>query len=248
MEDKHNIGTYSNLSAAASFYLEQSFHFINEALINEYSAYLFSLELDKIDATDEDREIASNTALPQSPVELQQLDIPDVLSQETLTAMSEAWQKSITLSRLGYHKFPKSHQIGSIEILGHLNNFGFFIETLVNRHLLFLKQMNEIDAFSYKRISVAKVMERLIFIFKEELASDSFQLDKIVDLFRLRNKTVHYTPDNANSLSPAISQLIPIWNQSIKMLEWFENKEQFAEEKFSEQLKSNSDFIKKNWT
>jgi hypothetical protein len=138
--------------------------------------------------------------------------------------------------------------IAPIEILGHLNNFGFFIETLVNRHLLFLNQTGTIDEFSYARISISKIMERLIYIFKDDLNNNKVQLNEITNLFSLRNKTVYLTPDNAIALKPRISELIQIWTQSIKIIKKLEQKEKFNENSFSIRLEQHMYEIKTNWT
>lgn len=92
------------------------------------------------------------TNLPNAAVGILQSNIPDILTDETTSLMSRTWEKSQFRANTEKHKFGLNHRIDSIEMLGHLNNFGFFIETLVNRHLLFLSQTRVIDEFSYARI------------------------------------------------------------------------------------------------
>jgi len=152
------------------------------------------------------------------------------------------------LSKNRAHKFDLTHRINSINILGHLNNFGFFVETLTNRHLLFLQHSGRIDNFIYTRISIAKIMERLIYIFKDELNSNSVHLNEIVNLFSLRNKTVHFTPDNAIALNPKVSELVKIWTQTSKVLKKMEKVEMFNDEKFSEILDEFIHEFKSRWT
>ena len=62
------------------------------------------------------------------------------------------------------------------------------------------------------------------------------QINEIANLFALRNKTVHYTPDNAKALKPKLSELLQIWKQAKKIIERLEKKEGFNEDKFSELL------------
>ena len=131
--------------------------------------------------------------------------------------------------------------------LGHLNNFGFFIETLTNRHLLYLYQSKKINDFCYSRISISKVLERLIFIFKDEISNNKLHLNEISNLFSLRNKTVHYTPDNSMALKPTISELIQIWEQSKKLIEYFEKNEEIDEELFSKSLDAHIQETRKKW-
>ncbi len=248
MKQRHDINTYSKLAEGANFYLHESFHYINEALTTELASYIFSNQIEAINPTAKDRQIYENLDLPHNPVELLQADIPDVLTEETIGALSTAWSNAQTLSKNKSHNFGHDHTIKSIEMLGHLNNFGFFIEIIINRHLLFLKHSNLIDDFSYSRISIAKVMERMIFIFKDELKSNKIHLNEIVNLFSLRNKTVHYTPDNAMALNPKISEMIQIWKQTSKVLKKLEKIERVNEDKFSSILDKLIDSFKTRWT
>lgn len=248
MSNKHEIDTYSKLELGSTFFLQESFHYLNTALKYEFASTLFSKELDVIEPSTEDRKIMEKTNLPNDAVGILQSDIPDMLTYETTKLMSITWQKSLFRAENEKHKFGLNHRIDSIEILGHLNNFGFFIETLVNRHLLFLSQTKVIDEFSYARISTSKIMERLIYIFKDDLNNNKVHLNEITNLFSLRNKTVHFTPDNAIALKPKISELIKIWTQSVKIIKKLERKEKFNEESFSERLENHITEIKNRWT
>lgn len=248
MSNKHEIDTYSKLELGATFFLQESFHYIHIALKHEFASILFSKELESIEPSTEDRKTIEKTNLPNDAIGILQSNIPDILTDETTNLMARAWQKSQYRAETEKHKFGLDHKIDSIEILGHLNNFGFFIETLVNRHLLFLRQTEVIDEFSYARISISKIMERLIYIFKEDLNNNKIRLNEITNLFSLRNKTVHYTPDNALALKPKISELIQIWKQCVKIIKKLEQKEKFNEESFSERLENHITEIKMVWT
>ena len=248
MSNKHEIDTYSKLELGGAFFLQESFHYLNTALKYEFASILFSKELDSIEPSSEDRKIMDKINLPDDAVGILQSDIPDTLTDETASLMSKAWQKSQFRAETETQKFGLNHRIDSIEILGHLNNFGFFIETIVNRHLLFLRQTGVIDEFSYARISISKIMERLIYIFKDDLNNNKVHLNEITNLFSLRNKTVHFTPDNAIALKPKISELIQIWTQSVKILKKLEQKEKFNEERFSVRLENHIAEIKNRWT
>jgi hypothetical protein len=248
MSSKHEIDTYSKLELGGTFFLQESFNYLHTALKYEFASILFSKELDAIKPSKEDRNIMDKTHLPVDAVGILQSNIPDILTDETSSLMSKSWQKSQFRAETEKHKFELNHRIDSIEILGHLNNFGFFIETLVNRHLLFLRQTGIIDEFSYARISISRIMERLIYIFKDDLNNNKVHLNEITNLFSLRNKTVHFTPDNAIALKPKISELIQIWIQSVKIIKKLEQKEKFNEEKFSMRLENHITEIKNHWT
>jgi hypothetical protein len=247
MTNKHDLDTYSKLELGAAFFLQESFRYIHTALSYEFASILFSKEMERIEPSEADREIIETMNLPDDAVGILRSNIPEALTDETLRLMSIAWQQSQREAKTDKHKFGLSHRIDSIEMLGHLNNFGFFIETLINRHLLFLRHTNVIDEFSYSRISIAKVMERIIYIFKEDLNKGKVHLNEIVNLFSLRNKTVHFTPDNAKDLKPKISELIQIWNQSVKLIARLEDQEKFNEEKFSIRLTNYVKEVKEKW-
>lgn len=247
MKNKHDIDTYFKLAEAISFYLRESFNYLSEALINEYALIIFSKEIDKIDPTDEDKRLMKNIYLPDSLIGVLQAHNVEPISDKTLNRMVDVWSIAQQTARVGQHTFGHQHEINSIQILGHLNNFGFFIETLINRHLLFLNHSNEIDNFSYSRIITARTIDRLIYVFKEELKHNKTQINEIIHLFSLRNKTVHYTPDNAQSLKPKLSELLQIWKQARIIIEKFELKEKFNDEKFSEQLYDHINIITKQW-
>jgi hypothetical protein len=247
MKNNQDIETYSKLGEGINFYLNESFHYLNEALIYEYASIIFSAEIDKIEPNDSDRKLIENINLPENPIELLQIKNIEAITDETASKMADSWKIAQQMARFGKHSFGHKHEINSIEILGHLNNFGSFIETLVNRHLLFLNHLNEIDDLSYSRISTTRIIDRLIYIFKDDLKLNKVQINEIVNLFSLRNKTVHYTPDNAKALKPKLSELFQIWKQAKKIIQRLETKEKFSEDKISELLEQHMNEINQRW-
>lgn len=249
MSNIHNIETYAKLAEGARFFLGESFHYVNSCLRAELRNLIYSKLIDKIEPTDQDQEMANEAKDLVSENVIEQLKSNEItfLTSQTIKSLGNAWHKAGQYSKFNLHKFKKEHTITSIEILGHLNNFGFFIETLTNRHLLYLYQSNRIDDFCYSRISISKVMERIIFIFKDEITSNKLHLNEISHLFSLRNKTVHYTPDNSILLKPKVSELIKIWEQSKKLIKLFENNQEIDEEKFSDLLNSEILRFKSQW-
>lgn len=213
----------------------------------ESKGLIYLEEIMKIDISKKDKENFEQVILPTNPVELLQLEDEFSISGDLMNKFLDAGYKTEKRLLEENIKFKKNHKIGSIEILGHLNNFGFFIETLINRHLLFLSHKNEIDSISYNRISIAKIMERIIYLFKEELNNNKIQLNEIINLFTLRNKTVHFTPDNAKALNVKLSELYRIWTQTIKLLKILEKKEKFNGTKFSERLNIAGKDFQKHW-
>ncbi|WBV59900.1 hypothetical protein PFY12_12705 [Chryseobacterium camelliae] len=249
MSNKHDIETYAKLAEGAAFYLTESFTYIHSCFNSELRNMIFGQLIEKIDPTKEDEELVKKSSEFVSDNIIENLKSKEIkfLTEQTIQSFKDAWKKSQIYSQKNNHKFNKNHQMTSIEILGHLNNFGFFIETLTNRHLLYLYQSGKINDFSYARISISKIMERLIFIFKEEIANNKLHLNEISNLFSLRNKIVHYTPDNSIALKPKISELFQIWEQSKKLIECFEKTEEIDDEIFSKSLNAHIQQIKKTW-
>ena len=245
---KYDIDTYHKLGEGAAFYLEESFISINYALSGDYSTIIFTQLIKDIDVTNFDKEILQKSSVPSETLDLLQKEIGDVLSNETVTKLQHALQTAKTLARSSSHKFNKNHQVESIYIIGHITNFAFFIEVLINRHLLYLNHSKIIDDFSYKQISSARILDRIIYIFKNQVIENNINLTEIKSLFQLRNKAVHFTPENSKNLKIKISQLIKTWDQSRKVIMALERIEKFNEHKFSELILNYKSDFQKLWT
>lgn len=246
MNKNHDILTYAKLAEGARFFLDESFKYVNEALRYEAASKIFSRLINEIEPTEKDNKIVNEASIPDSPIELLQSEELNVLSDETISKFRTAWDKANLLARIEKTVFNADHKVDSIDLLGHLNNLGFFIETLTNRHLLFMNQNGMIENSSYLKISRARVMERINSIFGKDLEADKIDV-QISTLFRLRNKTVHYTPDNAMDLKPMLSELLTIWEACKKLCKMFENIEKFNEELFSELIDSYVDNFRLRW-
>lgn len=251
MEDKHDAMTYVKLADAANFYLSASFSYIDQALASHLCGILFQEKILKIPVNPKDDELMKNidwTKLDTDAVTLlRQTEFENNLSAETHVKISRSWEESLAESAKSSRNFRKSETIDGIEILGHINNFAFFIETLVNRHLLFLRHTERLTPFVYNQIAQSKIMNQLIFILKEEVEKNALQFSDVNALFSLRNKTVHYTPDNAISLRINLAALIRIWQETTQLLKIFEARENFAESHFSDKIGNNIEYFNKKW-
>ena len=250
MKKIEDVSTFSKLAEGANFFLNESFYYINKSMVDELTSIIFARKLDLIEPSKSDRELEKKVTITSDTVELLQNDVDIPLTEETLNLISNAWQQSqieadVLVNKK--HNFKHKHIINSINLIGHFNNFGFFIETLVNRHLLFLKLTNEINSFCYSRISVSKIMERIIYIFKDNLNNNKIHINEIVNLFSLRNKTVHYTPENSIALKSKLSEILQIWNQSLKLIAIMEKKEKIIDSNFSNNLRNYINSFKAKW-
>ena len=235
MDKNHDILTYVKLAEGARFFLDESFKYVNQALTSEAAGKIFSKLINEIEPTEIDNKMINGKAIPDTPIELLQSAELDILSNETISKFQIAWERANLIARTEKYTFKNDHKVDSIDLLGHLNNLGFFIETLTNRHLLFMNQNGLLDNPNYSKISKARIMERLNIVFAKDFKKNKVDL-KISTLFKLRNKTVHYTPDNAIELKPMISELLSIWEACKKLCEMFEDREKFNEDLFSESI------------
>lgn len=247
-KDSEYLTKFMKLAEAAEFYLRESFNYLHQCAESELAGVIFKEMILLVSTTKEDQKIDDTTVFPDGVIETLTEDHPEVLSEKTHGKIDHAWERSQELSGILGHNFHKTKVFDSIELLGHVGNFAFFFETLVNRHLLFLLLSNRIDNFTYNNLSRSKLLTRLTYIFKDELVSNVIDLNEIANLFRLRNKTVHFTPDNAIQLEVKIDALIRIWNQVMSIVSKFQKIEKFNEQQFSTIIEHEINEFNDRWT
>lgn len=248
---KNEIESYTKLGKAADFYLKESFNYLDIALKKDFKQKILSEKFNDLEYSDKEKNAIKELNQNQNAISMLRNGdkFTEALSPGTLNKMLEIHKETDRyIEHLKETKLEKEHPVESIELLGQVNNYAFFIEILTNRHLLFLKHTEKISPFVYNQLEVAKIMNRLIFICKDEIDSNKIQLNEIANLFKFRNKAVHYTPDNAIALQVKISALIRIWEQSIKLIRIFEKREKFKDKNFSYGIKTDIDNFKFRWT
>jgi hypothetical protein len=82
----------------------------------------------------------------------------------------------------------------------------------------------------------ASVANKLIFVFKDEIASKKFNPDKIAFLFKLRNFAVHFTRDNSERFKATIHELLEIWKETSNLMSIMQAKEKIDDNDFKEML------------
>lgn len=246
-KEQDHLGTYHKMAEAAGFYLHQSFSHIDHVFEYELASIFFSELLNEINLTQKDIEIAGKLFIPNGTVDLLKSDMSDPMTTETLQKVHLAWDTAqLKASTRGYF-FPTNTIVSNTSLLGHVNNLGFFIETLVNRHLIFLNMSDELNNFSYKTLERSQLLNRLIYIFKEEIDKNLIQLDKTSKLLKLRNSAVHFTPYNAEKFKVSLEELLGIWGEFAKILRQMYKREQFYETPFFELLDQYKTEFKGRW-
>ncbi|MEQ3664078.1 hypothetical protein [Olleya sp.] len=234
------IPSFRNLKGASSVYLENSFKVLNEALENES---IDKTVYDNLEYSEEDLELMRiYEETKKKPIEHLRNGYSNI-TNVTFIKIKERRALAIINKESLDLKFPLEHNMNDMKTLLHITNFALFFETIINRHLLFLKTTNKIDPFEYKHIEKSSVINKILFITKGQNLSLNF----IAKLFTLRNFAVHYTADNANNFGVTIEILKSIWKQVRTILITLEKKEQFLEEKGSEMIQVYMEDFNERW-
>lgn len=249
MKSKYDLDTYKRLAEAANFYFEESFKYIEEILTEDLKKIILEEQINNLSFSEREIEIMEEAAIPKNVIDHLRngKKLERSLSVETLNKILNCHIKTNNTISLDKPKIPKKQIIRSIKILGHISNFALFVEVLTNRHLLFLNHTNKIDNFIYNQLSEGNILNIIIFICRNELENGNIKLDSIKNLFRHRNKAVHHTPKNALEFKVKVEDLFQIWNQTIHLIQIFEDRERFKENKFSSQLNFEKDHIQDMW-
>ena len=245
MESKFKLASFTKLTEAANFYLEESFKYVNEIFTKDSEKLILVDQLKNVQLTDEDFKNIEEADIPKDAVPYLRSEkrLVHFLPVETLNNILNTHNEVNKVISNKKQKISKTHVIESIQILGHISNLALFVEVLTNRHLLFLNHKGIIDNFVYNQLSEGKILNIIIFICRDELENGSIKLDSIKHLFSHRNKAVHHTPKNADELKVKVGVLFQIWNQIIKLTAIYEEKEQFIENKLSSKLKLEKEII-----
>jgi hypothetical protein len=138
----------------------------------------------------------------------------NIFDPDTLDQMSEAWQAAQIDALKTDRKIKKSRRLKSTtDIIGHVINLAVCLEAVLNLHLFFLVQSDRLSPENHNSIDKAEIISKLLFCFKEEISSKKLHIDRIKQLIRLRNNSVHYRIDTPDSLNPSVEELLGIWKQ-----------------------------------
>ena len=205
----------------------------------------FGQMLKTIEPTEADKVVREKSVLPDDVIELMRYD-EEILSDTTISRLSNAWQEAQETAIGKSWDFEPTTECHGTEMLGLMNNLAFFMEVLTYRHLLFLYQTNSISKSIYSKLEQAPMLS-LMYIFKGVSAEKIFEFEKIQLLYRLRNKSVHYTPKNALAFQLQLSELFCIIDEMVAVIALFEEKEKFSEENFSSLLRGAAAHFRKRW-
>lgn len=244
-EDKI-LSSYTDLSEAIRFFLHESFRHIEDEIRYYIAAELYGQKLKLIDISDADREVSSGfSSKIKGHLDLIHLD-ESPLTDETLTRLSNAWTDSQIESELIDLKFKVTQELKGKSLLGHITNFAFVVEILVNRHLFILNLHNEIDSFTFNSLDKASVLHKLLYLFKDEIKKKEINPDRISNLFKLRNFAVHFTRDNSQKFKTTIQELVEIWKEASRLMDVMNKREQISDNDFCDMFDYlREDFIKR---
>ena len=241
-----NLSLFLNIGNGASYFLSQAFHHIDLAIEDDIRDHLFHEKLESLDVETEHISAVFKDGEVKNAVDLLQSDILKLIEDPedpVVKAQGEAKEEAAQMRNV----YSKNHKITSKEILGHLNNFAFFVEAMINRHLLFLSVSNEIHSCYYNKLKDAAVVGKLLFVTKNAFQEQTDTIEAVSRLFRLRNRTAHYTPENAESLKVTINELFTMWGHTGKLLAYFHSLEQFTNDDFEGMLRKHIKSFEEKW-
>jgi hypothetical protein len=143
----------------------------------------------------------------------------EALPEETLDKLEAAWEEAQKRAFSGEVTVPMDHTIRRVEIASHILNLYSVVETVVNRHLYIEKEAGRLDEGVYRSLDRARLLSKMVYVFKEEISSDEFRLDRFKHLNSFRNAAVHYSSESRDRLMPSVKELIYIWRNVGDMLE-----------------------------
>jgi hypothetical protein len=117
-----------------------------------------------------------------------------------------------------WHRTWKIHDVGSYNFAIHVILLATLIETVINRHLFFLRETGELTPELYKSIDRAEVLPKIMYSFKKEIKSKKLHVSRIRKFISLRNKAVHFKKDGTNKISMTAEELILTWEDIGKLL------------------------------
>ncbi|MCB0495313.1 MAG: hypothetical protein KDC79_04215 [Cyclobacteriaceae bacterium] len=250
LENNKDLESFSKMGEAAKYFLRSAFDAIAGEMIYHIASELFSKTINEIDPTQEDFEFMKKASEQFSDSTIKEvIDFDsDVLSPYTQNKFSEAWEQAQKEAITTKYKFSFQHEVNGIELIGHITNLAFFIESLSNRHLFILLATNEIDNPTYNVLDRESVMGKLTFSFKTELKENKVKLGKISHLFSLRNKAVHFTAKNATNFKVTVEQLLAIWKETEEVCQLMFKKEELkSEPNFGEIISALKEDFKKRF-
>lgn len=243
IKDKdESIAAFSDMSDAALFYLDESFRNARKLILSYIIGQIFSEKIKNITPNKSDTRLYANFYI-NNPFEVLTFN-RNVISEETENILIKAYGESSKEAEIKIIKFKKSKDLKGVNLLGHITNFAFFIEVLMNRHLFVMNFKSQISNFEYNSLDKSSVLNKILYFFKEETKTNQMNPEPFMKLFRLRNLAVHFTRDNSKGLHCRIDELINLWAESSKLIKLIEQKEGMNNYNISETLnESVDDFI-----
>lgn len=242
------LSSYTNLSEAIRFFLYESFRYIEHEIRGCIAGQIYGEKLKSIDTTEEDKKIVREFSDKiETTLDLIKFD-RNPISEDTLTRLTVAWNEAQEEAERVSLRFPLNKELSGRDLMGHVINFAFVVEILSNRHLFIMNLHGDIDNFVYNSLDKASVVNKILYLFKNEIKEKKINPDRIYNLFKLRNFAVHFTRDNSQRFKATIEDLIQIWKESGKLMELMEKKENVSDNDFHKILTELSTHFILNYT
>ena len=206
------LTNFARLEEAATFFLYTAFEHAHMAAQLEVAGMLFAARIQTINPEPDWVVPSLPTTLPEWLHEVIHNDV-QVISEATASKLAQAWEEAQALAPSSRQRLAKSHAIESIEIVGHIINLAACVESVINRHLFFMREAGTLESHLYTSLDRTEVIPKILFAFKAEIQSKQLSTSRLVHLFRLRNQAVHFKASSAESIKPTVEELLGIWQE-----------------------------------
>lgn len=213
------FASYYRLEEAATFFLYSAFEHVYLAAQLEVAGLIFAERIMSIGPE-------PDWKVPPLPATLPDLlrSKVQVISEATASRLAQAWEDAQIAAPSSGLRLAKTHAIESIEIAGHVINLSACVESVVNRHLFFLRESGKLEGHLYASLDRTEVIPKVLFTFKDEVLSKQLLIGNLKHLFRLRNHAVHFKASRAKSIRPTAEELLGIWREVAQLLELVEGE------------------------
>jgi hypothetical protein len=213
MSLKDPIVGFGTAEDVAGFLLDEAFRYVHAAAAYEVASSLFGQRIMSINPDPTWKYPKMPTSLADW-TESKDKIINAALDPTTTELMSLAWQSAQEEALTCGLRLVKDQKLQSLtDIVGHVVNLTICLESILNRHLFFLRETGGLDPDLYRSIDRSELMPKLLFCFKNEIAAKNLYVGRIKQLVSFRNHSVHYRIDSPDSLTPSSEDLIQIWKE-----------------------------------
>jgi len=211
--DQEPFMQYGRMEEAASHFLYEAFRHAYLAAQHEIAGLIFGDLIDIIDTP-------AGWKAPEMPSSLPEIltSEAEVLPEETISALSAAWEDAQRQAISSTRKVARRHSIQSVELASHAIDLTAAVEVILNRELFLSREEGSLLPDHFNSLDAAPILAKVLYLFKDETSSGSINTSRLSFLLRLRNSAVHLRASRTKTLSATPEELIGIWKSVSTLL------------------------------